>query len=217
MNLAVNPRKQNHRKQVGELARRARCANHLHSENPAIHPFLRDLRSILNMRLVVQTLGVNHLNHHLRLLRNDDRIWLQKTFLVVKSTISPSHLGITNGDQHAFAQKHRIQYLANQDIAALGQVCSLPRVDTQTIVIRMICTLHGERGAVFVDHRDHIIKPILRHILPRNLRPSLEHFTRVNMLGSRSRCLERKKTRSTADVQNGRFPIVRSDEVGNTL
>ena len=81
----------------------------------------------------------------------------------------------------------------------------------------MICTLHGERRAVLVDYRDHIIQAILRHVLSCNLRPPLKHLTRVDVLGSRACRLERKKTRSTANVQNGRFPVVRSDEIGNTL
>ena len=99
---------------MSELAGSTRCPNHLHSQNSTIRSFQQQVRSVLNMCFVEETLGANHLNNH--------RIWLQKTFLIINNAVSPSYLGITNGDQHAFAQKNRIQNLTDENIAALGEI-----------------------------------------------------------------------------------------------
>ena len=107
---------------MSELAGSTRCPNHLHSQNSTIPSFQQQVRSLLNMCFVEETLGANHLNHHLRLRRNNHRVWLQKTFLIINNAVSPSYLGITNGDQHAFAQKNRIQNLTDENIAALGEI-----------------------------------------------------------------------------------------------
>ena len=70
---------------------------------------------------------------------------------------------------------------------------------------------------MLVEDGDHVFEPVFDYVLRSDLCPTAEHFAPKYLFCSCTGCLERKKARSTANIENVGLPTVLLNEITNAL